>query len=201
MSQRRLPKLLMIVLLLVLSFTLVSGCLEEEKQSSNVNQNKATNESPKTAKVKEEPQAGQKSQPVTIIVYFSDSDAQYLVPEKREVTGASRVEELAAVAMRELMAGPKMKTNYKTIPDGTKLISLDVRDKVANANFSKELSENHWGGSTGELLTIGSIVDSLTEFPEIQKVQILIDGKTTQTLAGHADISQPLARNEELLKK
>jgi germination protein M len=138
-------------------------------------------------------------------VYFSDDQANYLVKEDRTAQVSKVVEsELdmrAKLAMEALIEGPTQPNLYRTIPEGTKLLSLEIRDKIAYVDFSKELSEKHWGGSTGELLTIGSIVNTLAQFPGIEKVQILIDGKIEPTLAGHADISIPLARNEELLKK
>ena len=49
-------------------------------------------------------------------------------------------------------------------------------------------------------MLVGSIVNTLTEFPEVQKVRILIDGAPVETLSGHMDLSEPLARMTELLK-
>ena len=64
---------------------------------------------------------------------------------------------------------------------------------------SKELEQNFSGGSTGEEMLIGSIVNTLTDFPEVQKVQILIEGASVETLSGHMDLSEPLTRMTELL--
>ena len=49
-------------------------------------------------------------------------------------------------------------------------------------------------------MLVGSIVNTLTEFPEVKKVQILIDGTHVETLSGHMDLSEPLVRMTELLK-
>ena len=49
-------------------------------------------------------------------------------------------------------------------------------------------------------MLIGSIVNTLTDFPEVKKVQILIDGASVETLSGHLDLSEPLPRMTELLK-
>ena len=41
-----------------------------------------------------------------------------------------------------------------------------------------------------------AIVNSVTvNLPAITRVQILVDGKEVDTLAGHVDIRQPLAKN------
>lgn len=47
-------------------------------------------------------------------------------------------------------------------------------------------------------MLVGSIVDTLTEFPEVKRVQILIDGKAIESLSGHMDLTQPLARMKQL---
>ena len=41
---------------------------------------------------------------------------------------------------------------------------------------------------------------TLTTFPEIEKVQLLIDGNSGETLVGHLDISMPIERDEHWLK-
>lgn len=52
-----------------------------------------------------------------------------------------------------------------------------------------------------ELLAVYSFVNTLTQFEEIRQVRFLIDGREAQTLAGHVDVSGPLARRTDLLKQ
>lgn len=134
---------------------------------------------------------------VKAILYFSDENAEYLNGEEREF------DELTPEALlNALIDGPQDDANRKTIPDGTKLIDVEIKDNIAYANFSKELKENHWGGSTGEIHTLYSIVNTLALNPDldIDSVQILIDGIFTESLAGHMDISEPLKPDAELSK-
>ncbi|MBC7339263.1 MAG: GerMN domain-containing protein [Firmicutes bacterium] len=56
-------------------------------------------------------------------------------------------------------------------------------------------------GSLGEALAVAAIVNTLTEFPQIRQVQILVEGKQVESLAGHVDVSRPLTRNEKLIKR
>ena len=52
------------------------------------------------------------------------------------------------------------------------------------------------GGTLDEILSVYTIVDALTEnLPAVTAVQILVDGKEVDTLAGHVDLRAPLARN------
>ncbi|MDI6895284.1 MAG: GerMN domain-containing protein [Bacillota bacterium] len=48
---------------------------------------------------------------------------------------------------------------------------------------------------------MAAIVNTLTEFPDIRQVQILVEGRKVESLAGHADVSRPLTRNERLIKR
>ena len=36
--------------------------------------------------------------------------------------------------------------------------------------------------------------------PAVTRVQVLVDGKEVDTLAGHVDLRQPLARNDEWVR-
>ena len=55
---------------------------------------------------------------------------------------------------------------------------------------------NHPGGALDELFTIYAIVNALTvNLPAITRVQILVDGKEVDTLAGHVDLRHPLQKN------
>lgn len=131
-----------------------------------------------------------------IIVYFSDSNAEYLVPEHRIV---SNTEEESIIS--ELIKGPENPENHPTIPNGARLLSIKVEDNTCIVNFSKEFKENHGGGTTGEIMTIYSVVNSLTELEDIKKVEFLIEGKKEKTLAGHLIFDEPFKRDKQLIRK
>jgi germination protein M len=135
---------------------------------------------------------------VEITLYFSDGDAQYLIPESRKI---KLKDYLAKQAIIELIKGPHNDNLYPTIPQTTRVNALYVSDGIAYIDFSSEIIEDHPGGSTGELLTIYSIVMTLTSFADIDKVQFLVDGNSGETLVGHVDTSVPLERDENWLRK
>ncbi len=135
----------------------------------------------------------------TVTLYFSDSQAMYLVPEKRQVTRTN--EPLEEIIVKELIKGPAEKGHLPTIPAETKLLSVSVVDGVAYLDFSKELQTKHWGGSTGEMMTIGSVTNSLDGVNGIKKVQFLVEGKKLETILGHAYTAEPIGPNWDLVKK
>jgi len=135
------------------------------------------------------PDANEGKNTVMATLYFGDSQAMKLVEEKRSVPDTT-----PETLINELIKGPQDENNIKTIPEGTKLLGIEVKNGIAYVNFSKELKDNHWGGSTGETFTIYSIVSTLVLQPNsgIERVQILVEGEIIETLAGHADISMPI---------
>lgn len=57
------------------------------------------------------------------------------------------------------------------------------------------------GGSHNELLAAYAIVSVLTtNLSPVTRVQILIDGREVETLAGHVDLREPLRKNEGLIR-
>jgi len=129
---------------------------------------------------------------VTVTLYFADEQAQYLVPEERLV--AKGEETMEVLAVRELLKGPQDPDLSATFPLGVRLRTVEVVDGVAHVDFSHELLTNHPGGSTGEIMTINSLVYTLTDLPGINKVLILVEGLRVETLSGHILITEPLVR-------
>ena len=88
------------------------------------------------------------------------------------------------------------------IPSGTTVRGFYITDRQdAFVDFSSRLVTGHPGGSTTELLTVNAIVNAVTaNLPSVQRVQILIDGKEVDTLAGHVDLRRPLERDTSLIR-
>jgi spore germination protein GerM len=137
-----------------------------------------------------------------VFLYFSDQDGEYLIGEKRKIIKKGDLQEEGKEVIDELIKGPRGKL-IPTLPSRTKCLSLKLNEKgVATVNFNKALSKDHPGGSSAEILTAYSIVNSLTQnFPQIKQVQIFIEGKPIETIAGHLSFRQPLGSKPDLIKK
>lgn len=141
----------------------------------------------------------EKLQTAEVTLYFGRMTAKdfFLVPEKRSV---SKVEGLPKAALEELIRGPLPGSGLeRLIPEGTKLRSLKVRDGIAYPDFSEEIRSKFPGGSRREELLVYSVVNTLTQFPEIREVQFLIEGKKADTIGGHMGIDEPLTKEESLI--
>jgi len=137
-----------------------------------------------------------------VILYFSDMEGEFLIGEKRRILKRDEVNEEAKETIFELIKGPRGKL-IPTIPSRTRCLNLKIDNKgIAFVNFNRFLSKDHPGGSTGEIMTTYSIVNSLIlNFPEIKSVQILIEGSPIETIAGHLSLKQPLSYNPNLIKR
>ncbi|MEW6189267.1 MAG: GerMN domain-containing protein [Actinomycetota bacterium] len=183
---------LIIFLSIVLLGAILMGCLPR-KEKKEVEKKKV-----KVTKEKKREREEEKPETMVITLYFGDEQAEYLLPEKREIP---RTEAIARVAIEELIEGPKESGHFPTIPEGTRLLGIRIEDGIAHVDFSEELVERHPGGSAGETMTIYSIVNTLAEFPSIQRVKFLVEGKEIETLAEHMDLTEPIAPDPDLIRR
>jgi len=138
---------------------------------------------------------------ITATLFYGSSDGKALVPVRREVALADGVvpqgrEVLAA----QLQTAPE--ELISVIPEGTALRALYITERGdAFVDLTGEVSSQHPGGSTTELLTVYAIVHAVTSnLPSIRRVQILIDGREADTLAGHVDLRRPLSPDPALVR-
>ncbi|MEW6522941.1 MAG: GerMN domain-containing protein [Bacillota bacterium] len=134
-----------------------------------------------------QPTAPQVKEQVTL--YFAGPDADKVMPEVREVVVEGT---LAETIVNELINGPTVAGLGRTIPAEARLLELTIEDKVAYVNFSRELQTKHWGGSTGDIMTIYSVVTSLTAWEDIESVQFLLEGKKEEAIFGHLATDRPI---------
>ena len=134
-------------------------------------------------------------------IFFGDTETDSLIVEKRTLPWSTDPEQRARRLLTELLRGPSGAA-VRTTPDSTMLRSVSITSGgIAQADFSGQLSLDHPGGSSSEVLTVYSIVNTLVfNIDGIKKVQILIEGQTIDTLAGHMDCRQPFAPNLKIIK-
>ena len=148
---------------------------------------------------------------VDVTIYFakySDNQA-YLELEIRKI---SKDANFYKTVIEELIKGPVSKELYPTIPSDTKVNYVTVTDNLATVDFSKEIitsAEQIPHSSTTEILAIYSIVNTLTNFEEIKKVKITVEGKDSgqidglyiEDFWGHVGIYETFSRDEEAIGK
>ncbi|MPY88663.1 MAG: hypothetical protein GEU99_12145 [Luteitalea sp.] len=131
-------------------------------------------------------------------LFYVAEDGQRLVTVDREVPFAEATADQARRLLEAELAAPRPPLT-SAIPAGTKLRQVYVTDRgEAYVDLSSQLISAHPGGSLNELFTVHAIVNVLTaNLPAITAVQILVEGKEVETLAGHVDVRRPLRPSEK----
>jgi hypothetical protein len=133
---------------------------------------------------------------ITATLFYISEDGLRLVSVKREVPfGANTGEQARRILEEALKPAPVPYVN--AVPQGTTLRAVFVTGRGdAYVDLSREVADKHPGGSLDELFTVYTVVNALTvNLPAITAVQILVDGKEVDTLAGHVDMRRPLGQN------
>jgi spore germination protein GerM len=134
-------------------------------------------------------------------LFFGSEDGRYLVPVEHEIPLAEgTVAQARAVVEAQLGTTPP-EPLAATIPTDTKLRGLYLSaQNEAFVDLDASVRTKHPGGSMNELFTVYTIVNAVTtNLPDVQSVQVLIDGREVDTLAGHVDLRRPLRKNESLI--
>jgi len=131
---------------------------------------------------------------IAINVYYSDEQTSYLVGEKRMVSSENRYVD----ALYELMKLPTDSSLVILIPDTTKINNIIVEGGIAKVDLSKDFIDDRFDSDTVDNLLIYSIVNTLTEFSEVDAVTFYIDGKKLDIL-GFIDIKDPIYRRNDLI--
>jgi spore germination protein GerM len=129
------------------------------------------------------------------LFYVSD-DGLRLVGVERDVPYAEQAVDQAKEILNAQIA-PVPAPLVSAVPAGTVLRALFLTDNgQAYVDLSRDVATAHPGGSLNEMLTIYTIVHALTfNLPAVTSVQLLVDGKEVDTLAGHVDLRRPLSKN------
>jgi len=181
----------------IVLFSIVFGgflYLLKRRSTGSTIQNQTPSTAVKTASRPDEAQANQRR--INVKLFFAANNSTMLQAEDRFVPYHETLHDQAFEVLKELVRGP-VNDLIPTVPEGTEARDLFItKDGVAYADFSAALSANHKGGSLGEMNTVFSIVNTLTlNFPEIKRVQILIEDQAVDTLNGHLDLSRPLRQD------
>ena len=137
--------------------------------------------------------AGEVERKINVKLFFQAADRPGLVIEERPVTFSTDLSRQLRGVVEELVHGSKIGLGPTLAPD-TKVLDVFVTARgIAYVDLSKEVVAGHPGGSEAERMTIYSVVNSLsTSFPAVKRVQILVEDKPAETLAGHIDLTRPL---------
>lgn len=150
----------------------------------------------------DESESEESEEPQTIILFFPSEHDSLLHREEREIMPESSIALQAKRIIAELLSGSRL-GYLSPIPPETRLRELYITEEgVAYVDFSREIMDKHLSGSSAEMSTIYSIVNSIAyNLEPIKKVFILVDGGERKTLGGHIDLTNPFQPVYDIVAK
>ena len=128
-----------------------------------------------------------------VVLYFPDAQRRYLVAQSVSISEAESQDKPTFILSRLLE-----QSDNSGIPNGTRLLSVAVENGICTVDLSSEFAQKGFADFASERLAVYSIVNSLTELPEISTVDLWVSGAPLERL-GYLDLSSGLARDTRLL--
>lgn len=135
-------------------------------------------------------------------LYFANATGDGLVEVRRNVIYNSNIS-MERQVVEELIKGPEEEDvtgngeGYPTINPAVTILSVTVKDRVCYVNLSEEFLTPVYDVTSQTVLY--SIVNSLVELPEVNRVQISIDGNTDVTYRDSVSLTMMFERNLDIV--
>ena len=126
------------------------------------------------------------------LLYYQD-DSGYLVPVMRKIPWE---EGIAKATLAKLVESPEAQEDFMSmglralLPANTRILGMSINDGLAKVDFSKEAMECM--DAVAESNMVNGVVLTLTEFPTIDKVQFMFEGKIIDSLKFGTKVGEPI---------
>jgi germination protein M len=137
---------------------------------------------------------------VTLRLYFANEAGDGLIAVNRELTHNADVSNVSMekLVVEQLIGGPVNDETYPTINSDTKLVNSTVKDGICYLTFDSTFVTAVNNVTTD--VTIYSIVNSLVELSNINKVQFAIEGNKDGKFRDKYELSTIFERNLSLVQ-
>lgn len=130
-------------------------------------------------------------------LYFTDKSGSVLKDAYRSVVYNSSMS-MERLVLEQLIAGPNNNNSFSpTLNPNTEIVSITERDNICYVNLSSAVQKGV-AGVTPEV-AVYSIVNSLTDLPQITEVQILIDGDPDAVFQDTISLSEGFRHNTDIM--
>ena len=132
-----------------------------------------------------------------LTLYFANKAGDKLVGQRVAMEYNSNIS-LEKLIVEQLIAGPPFEGAYPTIPSETKLLNISIKDNICYVNLDEGFLGT--GYNVIESIPVYSIVNSLIENTDAQKVQISINGETNRMFRESINFDTIFEKNEGLIE-
>ncbi len=132
-----------------------------------------------------------------LTLYYANEEGNKLIETSVDVVYSSNISPEKLIIDR-LIKGPSTDKVFPTIPPETKLINVSIKDGVCYVNLDEGFLNQTY--ELIESVPVYSIVNSLLELSNINKVQILINGETNVTYREVINFNTLFERNLDIIE-
>ncbi|MGN0329161.1 MAG: GerMN domain-containing protein [Lachnospira sp.] len=129
-------------------------------------------------------------------IYYSNRSGDALI-KNREYVAYSKNMPIEKVVIQKILDGPNESGLYRTLPSGTKLMSVSVIDRVCYVNLSEEFVTGLVNVKTS--VELYSVVNSLCTLDGIDGVKILINGDASRSLRESENLDRVFNFNSDII--
>lgn len=143
-----------------------------------------------------------KEQKKQVTLYFAQERGEALMAVSADVT-YNAAEPLAQLLLEKLIGGPEELVNAEeynlipTVPPGTVVNSVTIRDNICYVDLSKDFMGMLSGVKSD--VTVYAIVNTLCELPNVSQVQFTINGEQWEKYGETENFNTPYERNLNLV--
>jgi len=127
-----------------------------------------------------------------VTLYVADDAAEMLRARSAQIPLPGGRQQRAEELLRALLRIYQQPGSAHPLSPASDIRSIYLVDPgAAVIDLNAAFADQHRSGILSEQLTVNSLVETLAvNVPGIQRVNILVEGKTRDTLAGHVDLSE-----------
>lgn len=127
----------------------------------------------------------------TITCYFATEAGDKLISHTEDIRLNNNMSKEQYI-VNQLVYGPDKGEFYPVLDKNVKVLNVSTKENICYVNFDQTFLNGYLG--VAPAVTLYAVVNSLTELPHVNYVQISIGGETTYEFAG-VKLSDPLQRN------
>jgi hypothetical protein len=157
----------------------VTGC-------ANTKPNNPTNETQGGGTPVETPAAKQ----LKVKTFYTDDNLDKLFEREANITYTADSDKYKA-ALDALKTSP----DAKLFPLSKGITYRSAKLDSGNLTIDLSIASDGRLGAPGEDLLVESIRNSMFQFTEVKTIEILVDGKKTESMMGHVSLPHPIKRN------
>ncbi len=133
---------------------------------------------------------------VRLHLYFANQKGDRLVNTYRNVVYNSNIA-MERLVTEQVLKGPNSKVVFPTLNADTKVLSVTTRDSVCYVNLDRDFLTEPY--NVTPQVAVYSLVNSLTELPSVRRVQISVEGSTSDLFMDTVSLQNAFERDDSIV--